>query len=249
MEQNATIEKRIYLRPRTKLKLFVVDENGKPQFARISVTDETGHFYAPTAEWTWIQADDGYDRSRSSFEAHYFYANSYPEGISIDVREEPLAIDVTKGFEYGALHRTIDPKTANAADLTFQLKKLDWGRGPGQKWVSSDLHVHMNYGGAYLNERRILLDQAEGEGAADRQQSDCEQRTAISGHRVRAIQRDNRILLPETQEVVLFRAGVPLPVTGGIAEFCDSKITLPAGVRGISKYRSGEFVSDERGCL
>jgi len=158
------VEKRIYLRPRAKLKLFVVDENGKPQFVRVSVTDEAGRFYAPNAEWTWIQADDGYDRSGAPFEAHYFYAKSYPEGIAIEVPEGPLTIDVTKGFEYGVLHRTIDSRTAKSEDLTFHLKKLDWGRGPGPKWISSDLHVHMNYGGTYRSEREILLEQAEGEG-------------------------------------------------------------------------------------
>jgi hypothetical protein len=158
------IEKRSYLRRRTKLRLFLVDEKGKPQFARISVTDERGHFYAPNAAWTWIQADDAYDRNRSPFEAHYFYAKSYPEGIAIEVPEGLLTIDVTKGFEYEALHRTFDSSTAKSEDLTFHLKKLDWGRGPGPKWISSDLHVHMNYGGTYRSEREILLEQAEGEG-------------------------------------------------------------------------------------
>jgi len=163
-EKALAIEKRAYLRRRATLRLSVVDEKGKPQFARISVTDERGHFYAPNAEWTWIQADDGYDRSRAPFGAHYFYAKSYPEGIRIEAPEGPLTIDVTKGFEYGTLHRTIDSRTANSSDLTFHLKKLDWGRGPGPKWVGSDLHVHMNYGGTYRSEREILLEQAEGEG-------------------------------------------------------------------------------------
>jgi TolB protein len=155
---------RKYLRPRTKINIFVVDEKGNPQFARISVTDEAGHFYAPDAKWTWIQADDGYDRSRTPFEAHYFYAKSYPDGIGIEVPEGPVTIGVTKGFEYSALHRTVDSRAAKSDDLTFHLKKLDWGHGPGPKWVSSDLHVHMNYGGTYRSEREILLEQAEGEG-------------------------------------------------------------------------------------
>ncbi|HZV87915.1 MAG TPA: CehA/McbA family metallohydrolase [Candidatus Binatus sp.] len=163
-EKSLAIEKRVYLRPRATLRLSVVDEKGKPQFARISVTDEGGRFYAPNAEWTWIQADDAYDRSRAPFEAHYFYAESDPENISMEVPEGPLTIDVTKGFEYGALHRTIDSRTANSGDLTFHLKKLDWEGGPGPKWVGGDLHVHMNYGGTYRSEREILLQQAEGEG-------------------------------------------------------------------------------------
>jgi Tol biopolymer transport system component len=157
-------EKREYLRPRTKVDILIVDEKNKPQFARISVTDEAGHFYAPNAAWTWIQADDGYDRSRTPFEAHYFYAKSYPKGIRIEAPEGKLTIDVTKGFEYEAMRRTIDVTTARAYGLTFRLKKLDWGQRPGAKWVSSDLHVHMNYGGTYRGEREILLQQAEGEG-------------------------------------------------------------------------------------
>jgi hypothetical protein len=44
------------------------------------------------------------------------------------------------------------------------LKKLDWERGPGPKWASGDLHVHMNYGGTYRSDRTILLQNAEGEG-------------------------------------------------------------------------------------
>lgn len=158
------VKNRKYLRPTRKISISVVDEKGKPQFARISVTDQSGHFYAPYAAWTWIQADDGYDPSRAPFESHYFYAKSYPEAISIEVPEGPLTIDVTKGFEYRPLHKTIDTRSVNPADLTFQLKKLDWGEGPGPKWLSSDLHVHMNYGGTYRSEREILLQQAEGEG-------------------------------------------------------------------------------------
>jgi TolB protein len=149
-----------YLRPRARINISVVDEKGKKQFARISVTDQGGRFYAPTGAWTWIQADDGFDRSSSSGEAHYFYADA----ASIDVPEGLITIDVTKGFENSALHKTVDSRTASAGDLTFHLKQLDWGRGAGPKWFSSDLHVHMNYGGTYRSERSVLYRQAEGEG-------------------------------------------------------------------------------------
>jgi len=158
------IERRKYLRARGKLSISVVDETGKPQFARFSVTDDTGHFYAPYAAWTWIQADDGYDRSRASFEAHYFYAKSYPEAVSLEVPEGPITLDVTRGFEYTPEHRTIEARLATPARLTFHLKRLDWDSTPAPKWASGDLHVHMNYGGAYRSEREILLQQAEGEG-------------------------------------------------------------------------------------
>jgi len=153
-------ENRKYLRPRTSISISVVDERGGPQFARISVTDQAGKFYAPPGNSTWIQSDDGYDRSRTPFEAHYFYAKT----AHIDVLAGPLNIEVTKGFENSALHRRVDPKTAETRNFTFRLKKLDWGRGSGPKWIGGDLHVHMNYGGTYRSARSILLEQAEGEG-------------------------------------------------------------------------------------
>jgi Tol biopolymer transport system component len=154
------VENRKYLLPRTSISISVVDEKGKPQFARISVTDQAGKFYAPPGNSTWIQADDGYDRGHTPFEAHYFYAKT----AHIDVPAGPLDIEVTKGFENSALHRRVDPKTAGTRNVTFRLKKLDWGRGPGPKWIGGDLHVHMNYGGTYRSEGTILLEQAEGEG-------------------------------------------------------------------------------------
>ena len=149
-----------YERPRTKLKISVVDERGKQQFARISITDATGHFYAPLRTWSWIQADDAYDRNTSPFEAHYFYAQT----ASIDVPEGTFSIDASKGFEYVPLHETVATKTGNSASLTLRLQKLAWGQGSGPKWIGGDLHVHMNYGGTYKSERGILLEQAEGEG-------------------------------------------------------------------------------------
>lgn len=157
-------EHRNYLRPRAKINISVVDEADKPQFARMSVTDEAGHFYAPYAIWTWIQADDGYDRSRTPFEGHYFYAKSNPKVLALEVPEGQITVDVTKGYEYAPQHRTIEARTAAPANVTFRLKPLGWNRKPGAKWASGDLHVHMNYGGAYRSEREILLQQAEGEG-------------------------------------------------------------------------------------
>jgi len=162
--KTVTAEKRIYLRTRKRITIFVVDEKGKAEPARVSVTDQAGRFYAPAAEWTWIQADDGYDRNRAPFEAHYFYTRKFAEGATLEVPDGPLTIDVTKGSEYGAQNRIIEAKSAKPADLTFHLKKLDWGSAPGPKWVGSDLHVHMNYGGTYRSERELLLEQAEAEG-------------------------------------------------------------------------------------
>jgi hypothetical protein len=49
----------------------------------------------------------------------------------------------------------------SANKLTFVLKKIDWGGGT--KWVSGDVHVHLNYGGTYTSDRMSLLAMAEAE--------------------------------------------------------------------------------------
>ncbi len=47
-----------------------MNEEGEAVFARLSITDPRGKFYAP--ERAWIAADDGFDRRERNFEAHYF---------------------------------------------------------------------------------------------------------------------------------------------------------------------------------
>jgi TolB protein len=157
-EAPLAVENRRYTQSRASIRISVVDEHGKLQVARISVTDSSGRCYAPPD--AWIHADDGYERSSDPFEAHYFYSKQ----TRIDVPAGPIVIDVTKGFENSPLHQVINSKPGNTEEFTFVLKKLDWGRGLEPQWVSGDLHVHMNYGGTYRSERMNLLEKAEGEG-------------------------------------------------------------------------------------
>jgi len=50
------------------------------------------------------------------------------------------------------------------SDLEIKLKKLARLDPNEGEWVSSDLHVHQNYGGTYKNDRATLVKQAEAEG-------------------------------------------------------------------------------------
>jgi len=150
-----------YLRPRISLNIRVVDRDGKDLAARVSITDQVGHFYGPRS--TPVIADDGYDRSHEPFESHYSYLRSYAEGTGVMVPEGPISIVVSKGLEYSPIRRTVDPKAATTKDLTFSLRKLDWNTGHGPRWVGGDLHAHMNYGGIYKTERTDLIEQAEAE--------------------------------------------------------------------------------------
>jgi hypothetical protein len=172
-------ENRKYVRPHRAIGIAVQDDKGSEELARVSVTDENGKFYAPAN--AWIHADDGFDRKERPFEAHYFYwmdTNTLEFGVpeagkpprskpqramQIEVPEGLLTFDVVFGLEHHTLHRVLDTKKANRESLTFVLKPFDWKTGDIGQWVSSDLHVHMNYGGAYRNESSHLLQQAEAE--------------------------------------------------------------------------------------
>jgi TolB protein len=172
-------ETRNYLRPHKAISIAVVDDKGSEELARVSVTDQNGKFYSsPNA---WIHADDGFDRKERPFEAHYFYwmdtntlqfdipeAGKNPRHkprhvTQIDVPEGLLTFDIVFGLEHHTIHRVVDTKKAGRDSFSFILKPLDWRTGDIGQWVGSDLHVHMNYGGAYRNESQHLLQQAEGE--------------------------------------------------------------------------------------
>jgi TolB protein len=155
------IEQRKWLHPRVRLQISVRDERGKQVPARISVTDERSRFYAP--EDVLIYADDGFDRGEKPFETHYFYSRRGLDA-TLELPAGPITVEVSKGFEYQPQRRTANISSKSTNRVEFALKKLDWVGGGKTRWVSGDLHVHMNYGGTYRSEREFLQERAEGEG-------------------------------------------------------------------------------------
>jgi TolB protein len=147
-----------------KLSINVQDADGKPLMARVSVKDARGKFYAPRD--AWIHADDGFDRNKSPFEAHYFHHTSEfgyaPAMLEIPAGE--ITVDVQRGPEYRPEHRTLSLKSDEDQQLNIRLQPLSWWKTDSGQWVSSDLHVHMNYGGSYVNNPQRLSDIGEAEG-------------------------------------------------------------------------------------
>ncbi|HKT48236.1 MAG TPA: hypothetical protein VJP87_11990, partial [Candidatus Acidoferrales bacterium] len=164
-QRELTAKLRHYLHPVAQVSISVEDEEGS-DLARISVTDASGRFWAPKA--AWIQADDSYDRSATPFEAHYYFNTRQSESgdDGIDVPAGEITIDVMKGFERRPVRRKLTLKPGENTEVKFELKALEKRESKPYegRWVSADLHVHMNYGGAYVNEPRNLRDQAEAEG-------------------------------------------------------------------------------------
>ncbi len=174
-----------YKVPHTDISLRILDETGSQVAARVSVTDARGKFYAPFV--SLVAADDSYERTERPFEAHYFEKSAHsvgplllgpPNGSqdsddssstafdleAISVPIGAISIEVMKGFSYQIARTLINVKQSSPEVVTIRLSPLDFDPSPDAAWISSDLHVHMNYGGMYRNSPQLLVEQANSEG-------------------------------------------------------------------------------------
>jgi len=147
-----------YRKPMGSLGITVLDPTGQPTHARLSVTGEDGRAYAPT--YAWMQADDSFVRSERPFETHYFHTNG---AVLLDVPVGKVTVDLMKGFEYPFERRVLDVGKDQRAGIVIKLRSLQIPQEAHSHWVSGDVHVHMNYGGAYRNTPANLVAQAEAE--------------------------------------------------------------------------------------
>jgi TolB protein len=146
-----------YLKPMGRVVINVVDQAGEPTAARVFVTAEDGRAYAP--DDAWMRADDNFNRKERPFEAHYFHTSGHSE---VTVPAGPVKIEVMKGFEYRFEKRSVSVSPKREVQLTIRLQKLKMPANAG-RWVSSDVHVHMNYGGHYRDTPKLLVSQAAAE--------------------------------------------------------------------------------------
>jgi len=147
---------RQYKTPRAALHVSVRDEHGASVAARISVVGNDERAYAP--DDAWMHADDGFDRSLQPFENHYFHCAGE---CTLNVPIGAAHLTVTRGLDAVPMQRTVAIKTDGArADITLQPLQLPERYG---RFVSADLHVHMNYGGHYRQTNDNLIGQAAAE--------------------------------------------------------------------------------------
>ena len=149
-----------YLHPRGLLWIQM-EENLDVSTARISVTDATGRFFSPPE--SWIFADDGFDRKDLPFERHYFYLH---EGrmSQLAVPYGKVTVEVSQGLEKKLFRQTVDIVERRPVGVSVKLEPIGFNPDRGDRWIASDLHVHMNYGGTYRNDRERLARMAEAEG-------------------------------------------------------------------------------------
>ena len=160
-QQPVVVQERHYRQPTGEVRISVQGPDGKVTPARISVTGEDGRAYAPAD--AWMQADDGYDRKERPFEAHYF--DSAGEA-NVTVPAGKFTVEVMHGLDYSATPQQEEMTPGGTVSLTVRfLHRLLADEAPG-RWVSGDLHVHMNYAGEYRNTPEHLAEQARAEDVA-----------------------------------------------------------------------------------
>ncbi len=220
------------------ISLKVVDGQGRAVAARVSVTAADGRAYAP--DDAWMHADDSFDRAERPFEAHYFDTAGESE---MTVPAGEAEVDVMRGFENHFERRKVEVRAGQAAALTVQMTPIVSLANRASKWVSGDVHVHMNYAGAYRNTPKHLVEQAAAEDV-----SVVEDLIVNKEQRIPDISYFSRNIDPASTRwtITLSRAGIPHELLGasGAAE-SDAQL-LAAGICGLPQYGGGELVPDER---
>jgi TolB protein len=148
---------RKYRQPTGSLRIRILDgAKGLPAAARVSVTDASGRGYAPDdALW---HADDGFDRSERPFEYQYFHARGNAELV---LPEGEVEVEIIRGTEFRPVRRAVKIESGSSVDLEVPLERIADLASEG--WWSGDLHVHMNYAGAYRMTPERLAFQAAAE--------------------------------------------------------------------------------------
>jgi Tol biopolymer transport system component len=147
-----------FLKPVGTVRVLVENEQNEATSARVSLTDAAGRFcWQGSAE---VNADDGYDRSERPSERHYVHVDT---GDDFVVPAGEAVLEVSKGLEYQPERQTIQLKKGEMKEIKVRLQRTKTPWGAHEHWISSDLHVHMNYGGSYRNDPGGLLRQGEAE--------------------------------------------------------------------------------------
>lgn len=155
--QAVTIRERRYRGPVGVVRLVVIDAmTGRPARARVSIADANDRSYAP--DDVWRHADDSFDRHERHFEVGYFHTAGRSD---VTVPAGRVTIEVLHGLEFARELRSVTISAGETRVLRVALHRIANFSAAG--WYSGDVHVHMNYGGAYRADPRTLAAQARAE--------------------------------------------------------------------------------------
>jgi len=155
-EETIVATSRRYLGPRGTPRLTATDAAGAAIPVRLSVTGADGRGWAP--DTAWRHADDAFDRRTRKFEVSYFHARGT---AIVNVPAGTYTVEALRGLEYALVTRSVTVTAGGTNAERVRMRRLmDL---PARGWWSGDLHVHMNYGGAYRADPARLRFQAEAE--------------------------------------------------------------------------------------
>ena len=145
------------LRPTAVVTVDIVDGSGRPASARVSILGSDARWHGPRD--AWMHADELYDRAQFASEVHYFHCASR---CQIALPAGKTRIHVQNGFRRKPVTFERELPVGDAPPISIRLQDSDL---PGDfgKFLSADLHVHMNYGGHYRSTPDTLLAQQEAE--------------------------------------------------------------------------------------
>jgi TolB protein len=148
---------RKYLQPMGQLLLDIRDAAGKRIPARVSALGGDRRWHAPAN--AWMHGDEAFDRSLQPSEAHYFHCVSPCE---LELPAGEAALTVQYGFRHLPKSEVANIGPGTRRELLVELAGNDLPDSFGRH-VNADLHVHMNYGGHYLNTPARMLAQQDAE--------------------------------------------------------------------------------------
>jgi dipeptidyl aminopeptidase/acylaminoacyl peptidase len=155
-KQPVEARERRYREPVGTLRVEVRDRAGHPLGARVSVTGAEGRGYAP--DHAWRHADEAFDRSEREFEYSYFHSAG---SADVTVPAGRVHVEIWRGPEYQVVRADVTVPARGRRVHRVVLGRL--ANLPARGWWSGDVHVHMNYGGAYRNTPPHLTFQARAE--------------------------------------------------------------------------------------
>lgn len=148
---------RQYLRPMQTVALHVVDEQGRPLPARVSITASDSRAHGPRD--AWLHADHEFDRAVANAETVYFHTAGEE---TLDLPEGPAMLTVWHGPEREVIEQSVEVRADGPNRVRVTVPALDLPAG-WENWASGDVHVHMNYGGTYRATPETLRAQARAE--------------------------------------------------------------------------------------
>lgn len=129
----------------------------RPMPARVSVRHSEGRFFAP--DNAWRHGDEAIERDAQQFEYGYWHSRG-TDTLAVPVGRH--TVQVWHGPEWRTVSRAVTLRADSTTRVRIVLAPI--ANLPAQGWWGGDVHVHMNYGGAYRNTPANLARQASAEG-------------------------------------------------------------------------------------